>query len=596
MKKYKFFALAFAAFAFGACSSDDAVVDESGKGSVLPAGETGYVSLSINLPTEPGGRAESFDQGTEDEYKVNDATLLLFKGASETDATFASAYDLDIASAGFGAAQAGQVTTNGRIVQKVTVPTLEEGDNIYALVILNDNGLITVSDGTATVNSAALSVGTSDLTDFTETVQDFSTGGVSNLTGNGIFMSNAPLSSVVGGATVAADKISTLAVVDQSKIYSSQTAAAGDETPAVTVYVERAVAKVSVTAQSGEQEVSNAPIAKYTVQGWTLNVTNNKSYLVRNVAPETSWWAYNVNNVYRFVGTSPVATNLYRTYWGQDPNYENSTVGDFTSISGTVPVSLTECGVDKYQYCLENTFNVANMIENATTAVIVKAKLTLPTGSNSDTDGSFYTINGNTSTVYSSATLEDYIQASVMEWVDKNKSTYIASGTVNGEDLDVTLSNATKDEGGNVTITKVEFPETSGITYEEGQSRETFNAAIADYIATLNSSLTIGYYKDGEAYYAVKIRHFDETETPWSATTGQTSAYPDTDGKAENNWLGRYGVLRNNWYTVNITGITNIGAPSVPSVTTDTDDTTASYISATINVLSWAKRTQNVGL
>lgn len=80
--------------------------------------------------------------------------------------------------------------------------------------------------------------------------------------------------------------------------------------------------------------------------------------------------------------------------------------------------------------------------------------------------------------------------------------------------------------------------------------------------------------------------------TPWA--NGKldvgTLVYPGPN--AEANWLGRYGVLRNNWYDISVTGVKGLGSSEVPEVTTDTDDELKSYIAVQINVLSWAKRTQ----
>lgn len=66
--------------------------------------------------------------------------------------------------------------------------------------------------------------------------------------------------------------------------------------------------------------------------------------------------------------------------------------------------------------------------------------------------------------------------------------------------------------------------------------------------------------------------------------------YPTKD-QAEN-WLGRYGVLRNNWYDITVQGVKGLGSATVPELTGTTDDEFDSYIAVQINVLSWAKRTQ----
>ena len=75
MKKTKLFALAFAALALGACSNDD-IVDQQG-GSTVNPGEQGYVSVALNLPTQPTVRAnDNFDDGLESEYNVVDSQAL----------------------------------------------------------------------------------------------------------------------------------------------------------------------------------------------------------------------------------------------------------------------------------------------------------------------------------------------------------------------------------------------------------------------------------------------------------------------------------------------------------------------------------------
>ena len=97
------------------------------------------------------------------------------------------------------------------------------------------------------------------------------------------------------------------------------------------------------------------------------------------------------------------------------------------------------------------------------------------------------------------------------------------------------------------------------------------------------------YYKGGVSYYPVKIRHFADGEVKkWD---GPLTSY-DTPA----NFLGRWGVLRNNWYNIEISGVKTIGSPEVPEVYPTPDDPSEAWISVEINVLSWAKRTQSAEL
>lgn len=585
---------------WGACSSDDVIGQ---KEPAITGGEKGYVSISVNMPTQPTGRAfdETLDDGLPSEYKVNDATLLLFSGATEKDATFASAYNLDATGFAMNGSTTDQITSSATLVQEVTVPTTEDDGNIYALVVLNNNGKIAAgADGTLTVGGEK----------FTGTFKDFYgktltlTNGADDITGNGIFMSNAPLYSKPGGnSDPTGGAVSTLTVIDKNKIYTTEAEASSN--PAANIYVERAVAKVTVNA-TGSQTVTggNENLASYEVAGWTFNVANTKTYPVRNVANGSSWWALKAAGTtgadqYRFVGNVAVATNLYRTYFGEDPNYSTYSADDFISKSGEdlANTTLFGFGANNPGYCLENTFDVANMINNRTTQVVVKAKLTL--GSDlAENDGSFYVLNGNTSTIYKKDGVVATVQGRIADWLQANWDKYFSStGEIAGTAIDVVLSNATTDEGGVITITsaKLDEEDVASLEFKDEQSLTTLNADIAKQVTALNEDgLEISYYKGGYAYYPILIKHFGDTQTPWEKGSSNGGAY--TGDNAEANWLGRYGVLRNNWYDITVTGIKNIGSPSVPDITGDTDDPESRYIAVSINVLSWTKRTQNADL
>lgn len=609
MNKLKLFPIALTALVLGACSSED-IIDNGGQGPVAQ-GEKGYVSFAINLPTTPSTRANDvFDDGAAYEYNVNDATLLIFNGDSEDDAKFYGAYNLTLGNAELEGGVDDNITTTHKAIASFVKPS----ENVYALVIVNKGDVLTGSEKDGwKLNDANLTSGTTSFNDFRTVAQTLGVSRLASTTGKGnFFMTNAPLYTQPGNSknptTGGTGKAVTLTEIPSASIYPTQSEA--ESKPATSIYVERAVAKVTVKAEAGKESgtVGTGTIP-YELSGWTLDITNQQSYIVRNVK-DADWWGYKSsyctkNDVaYRFVGSANVSANLYRTYWAYDPNYDTYNSSAFNMLQGTTPTSLTKVGGNAY--CLENTFDVANQNQNQTTRVIVAATLNGGNG--------FCILNNDKTTLYSKdnavkAIKEEYLKNSTVVAALKNPDTGLKDGFDNviGEgDLTVTFSNGmtesdflnggSTDLGGDLTVAKIQIKDGSASKFKGGNIPTVLTPGgegNADIIAAVNNGKKVSYYKGGVAYYPVMIRHFDEDQTPWTAE-GKTESYPEPN--AEANWLGRYGVLRNNWYEINVTGIKSIGSADVPDVDGTPDDPLESWISVEINVLSWAKRTQNVEL
>ena len=120
-------------------------------------------------------------------------------------------------------------------------------------------------------------------------------------------------------------------------------------------------------------------------------------------------------------------------------------------------------------------------------------------------------------------------------------------------------------------------------------------AVAAETVAAINDDITIDLYDNGAAYYPVYVAHFGEGETPWSEENADVTDSPVYPG-GEKNFLGRWGMLRNNWYDIEITGIRGIGTSTVPELPGEPIDKLESYIGVQINILSWARRAQSVEL
>lgn len=598
MKKTLLFSVALAGLMLGSCSSSDDLNGGSNNTGSNQSGD-GYVSLSLNLPTRSGSmsRAENdkFDDGLVDEYAVKNGTLLLFEGANEKDATFAGAYELKNLSMNLVGTTTDNITTTTKITQKINSGLADGSKNFYAIVVLNDNGTLAVDGTNLKVNGKDFpsTKKISDLQnlELTKNASDFKT--------TGFLMMNAPLSSVAGGATAPTSAtVSIASKIDKDHIYATEALAKANSS--ATIYVERALAKVDVTATSTTGNLTDNISVPYTIKGWILDNTNKKTYYLRNTSNSSEWLSLATNAVapdkpakpYRFVGDTPMESgvSLYRTYWAKDPNYNttpSSLSTDFSTIGKTAPATLNNLG--EHDYCLENTFDVPNQNQNVTTRVIVAAQL--------QNDGkTFYIVNDDEAHLLTSDGMKDAVKAAFLSNTDVQAwlKTLLNSGmSIEGTDLEV--ANIT--DAGNNTPT-ITFKSTSSSKFKS-TTLPTFTADIDNIV----KSIKVATYAKGISYYPVRIKHFGDDLTPWKKSetpkpTVSDGAYPTGTGTGNQagNYLGRYGVLRNNWYTVNVEGIKKIGSPVVPEVTGDPDDELAAYISVKINVLSWAKRTQGATL
>ena len=562
----------------GSCSSSD---DLNGGGNNTGSNQSGdgYVAFTINMPSQPvsSSRAfnssnDQFNDGMAKEYAVKDATLLLFDGADENSASFVAAYKLSTEPWKDLAPKDDNITTQSRkIVQKVT----KSINKAKALVILNNNGILTVND---TDNSLKVN-GTS----FTGTFADFvaqadATAG-KDFTKEGFYMANAPLANNIGGASAPATGTKVTTLTDLTgKIYDSELAAKTGE-PAE-VYVERGVAKVTLKKGSVDKADNGTPTkVSFEVTGWAIDNYNPTTYLVRSTDGFDSWMGYAnekvTANPYRFVGHTEVAAGLYRTYFAKDVNYDtNATLVRATDFKNTY-------GDENPQYCFENTFDVDHQNEDQTTLATIKAQLNGGT--------SFYILSGDQTTLYTEDVLKTLVAGKFITvkdaWLKANGK---AGETITTSDINVALdkTDPTNVKVTGITVADTKLTDPTAVTYP---SLDDVKAAVG----------TITYYENGESYYTVRIKHFGDELTPWAKgqlSVAEGNIYPDGTKTAENNWLGRYGVLRNNWYDITVEGVKGLGSPINPKLTPTTDDELESYIAVRINVLSWAKRTQGATL
>lgn len=608
----KFMIAALAAGMLTACSDSAVVETPAGGGAQWGADGTGYVSLSINLPktTSAGRDNDQFNDGNANEWAVNDAILVLFtqaSGETEKQAKFQAAYQLPVNFNQNGTTD--QITATAQITKRIQAI---DGDNIKALVILNgissgafkcENGVAVDDKENATLkyvkadaSEAAIDKGT--------TFSEFQayTSNISTNAKKGLLMLNAPLTnaqSATGDINFSGKKVSTLSEIIADNI--KNTAAEAAAAPAANIYVERAVAKVTMSTTNTTGTVVNGGLP-YVIQGIALDNTNPTSYLVRNAdlidaTNDATMMSLRsaadpveaLSTGYRMIGNVTVGndkptagTALYRTYFAKDVNYDaDATLTTSEIISSYDAKWVAPANVaGSPLYCLENTFDVAHMNFHNTTRAILQVKIGGGTGDR-------YILHNwdNAGNTWSTQTeMEAQVLANIQ-----------AMAVYQGKTISEVKLTDTGVENQNVLV--LESYRVDGNLTNSGDDFNTAKNRIGD----------VYKYVNGIAYYEVRIQHFGDDLTPWNngefsdgnePKEGSINTIYPTLPNQNGNYLGRYGVLRNNWYNITVNNVKRIGTPFIPKVkNVDTpDDVINSYISVNINILSWAKREQGVDL
>lgn len=581
MKIKHLFGLAVIAAMTASCSSNNDLVN-GGNGSSENETGTAYASFKINLPTTSGTRADnpedpkqgtpSFEYGTAAEYEVKNGTILIF----DKDGKFVESAPLGTMNPWTDVKSDGVTTA---AIATVKLEHVSVSGKYKALVLLNND----VDATTTTTKKVKVTLPTASTDTYANWSKDVSMVHVDDYAKtDGIFMANAPMYSTTEEPTT---------LVDINGVYASPEEAQAK--PATTIYVERGLAKVTMKDfKTGGYTIGGGTYdgATVKIEKWQLDVTNKSTFPVHQTGTLKDSWA-EIWNTPRFYDQT--STAFKRVYWGIDPNYSDNKYYNGDATTSPKKTALDCCkdafnmitnnqvagaaGDANPQYCLENTFDLNNMKQGQTTRVVFKAVFT-PKDFTS-TYKTFYKI-GNNTTIWSQENLEKQIKAKAQEVLretDADKVTLKLDATEN--DIAGTAgTKILKEENVLHDGVKVSPTEINAINEKLGLKAATETDPIVG-IAT---------YKDGESYYIARIKHFNEL-TPWAPG----EAY----GTDNATFLGRYGVLRNNWYELSVSKVSSLGYPEVPEVKPDLpDDENDQYISVSVKILSWAKRSQSVDL
>lgn len=566
------FGMAVMATVLVGCSSNDNLAPD-GKDNAGKAG-TAYAKFTIQLPTTNGTRTDgdptpgtpSFEGGTANEYAVKDAQLVIFEktdaSKGEGDYKFVETVKIGNLEPWTDNTPNTGVTRYANITAQLKGVSLDKtGNEYFALVILNNEGESKVKLPTSgTYSEWNVAANAKSAADFLNS-------------DNGFYMANAPLYSTGEPTTL----------VPIKGVYSTK--AEAQTNPATTVYVERGMAKVTVNGSDFtiNDASSTYNTDKVTINNWTLDVLNKSTFPVHvTTGLKTDFDA--IWTTPRFVATG---STPHRVYWGKDPNYDKSTLttvdackdefylldrnGLTYNFDGTKGSPVTWADKTTPLYCLENTFDINNMKQGQTTRVLFKATYT-PAAVALETDKTFFMI-GNNPKIWTKTTLEQQISSKVNDLLNSTS----ASVTINA-DAALLKAGSHKIAAADITITGADA---TSLSYDE------LNTKLG-----LDNTPGIKTYENGECYYIARIKHFNEL-TPWPSISGSRETY-GTDNEA---FLGRYGVLRNNWYELTVSKVSAPGYPDVPVVNpTDPDDEDTKYINVEVKILDWAKRSQQVEL
>lgn len=590
MRLTKLWTIPVTALLLTACSTEtltDSTTTPTGDDAVS------FARLNVNLPSVPTTRAYyTPDAGADDEFKVTgDPRIFLFENEKGADAKSEDEYTFLYEAEPTDwipdkNASGDEYQDYESFIIKLRGAN-KSYSNLYALVVLNgDNIPAPYANETFGHYNAAVSITNGNTSDYLGS------------TNNGFFMANA----ANGNAASATADPTVLVLLTP---YNSPDAAKAG--PGNNIYVERNAVKVTVTKAQEAYKLKSDDKVTVTPLAWTLTNTNLKMYPFHKVTGlrKDSTNSYKYKDIWspttgsdgstvasRFLG--PAFDGFRRTLWSMDPNYDTNlkkdefhvaTADEVTAKFSTSATSATENATAVYNplYCAENTFDIAHMMKGQTTAVIVKAKLT-----------------GSTDATYAD---ENQIAAKPRRFTRGNTSgvtgnIYVTPGHVWSEAgfavqvaKAATASFGITVETNNVNLKPLLGKVKTSLTAENftGLKKNGADFTPTDELKDLNIEIgPVTGYAGGICYYIAYIRHFDDDETPWKSGD---PTYEGSDNSVDYNakYLGRYGVVRNNWYDLSIQDFAYPGSPDIPKPDPEDPDDDDSVIKLNVKVNPWAK-------
>jgi len=459
------------------------------------------------MPAGAATRVQT-EAGSTEENDVKKASFLFFKG----DTQIADPFTI---SAG-GTDANNETWTPGTAATKAPVIVMKNPTDIpTSLVVL--------------INYGGTVAKTQKLTDLQAVVADYSA------TTNGFVMSNSVYNDAAGnviGAPVAAENV-------------CETPEAAKQKP-VKVYVERVLAKVTVTKAEDATIESGVEGITVDITGWNLVYDNTQSYLIKKLGTSYDYdWTWND------------AAN-HRSYWADAATYKKS--------AGTAYNAASELGA--VLYTQENTAfqTFSEKAAENPTAVVVAATL--------KKDGAAVDLYKFRGIVYEADALKTLLANGTSYFKKTTTETETTYTKLVADDFDLEID-ATAGESYEA---KVNLKLASSVTGDlvdankEAVTADAVNTALADAAETLE------LWKEGATYYYVPIKqHVKDGEN-------------DSDV---------YGIVRNHFYKLNITKVQGLGT-AVPDPEQIIDPVTPEdsdyYIAAEINILDWALVEQEVNL
>lgn len=562
-----------AMLALAASCSENELVESGGTSQ---AG-TSYAAFNIVLPTTNSTRAvgdPTYNHGDAEEYKVNNGTILIFQKTG-TEYAFIEKATLDLGEWSTPPDTPDGITTKAKLTAQLKSVSSAATSDYYALVLLNNNNAVSTptSGKYSTWNNAAQA----------KTVKDLIGASKDNF-----LMTNAALKGD--------NPFNTLVKIDKTKIYATKDDAAREDA-AAEIYVQRAVAKVTAKVGTGTGISGNTVNVKGSTTDavefnkWALDVTNKKTFPVQNISTlDEGIWEFAKDTENYTVGKQN------RLFWAIDPNYNNDDLNldDETgnkareeNFNKVIAANITN-DMGTSDYCLENTFNLTNQKQGQTTRVVFKATYKV-----NNAAATFHKI-GNNTEIMSSETLAGKIKAAAQEIYNATGATGEIVVSLGSIGTTASAKHMVAVENIKVKVGATETQLAAATEYGVPDKKLTGTQivkAVNDNLG-LTTDAGISTYPGGATYYIARIKHFGDTYTPWKS--GDPAYGPDTNnGK----WLGRYGVLRNNWYELQVNSVSGPGYPTIPPVKPTTpDDESENYISCTIKILDWAKRVQDIDL